>query len=206
MTRIIRADPEGTRPPRRRPRPESTRVLRASQIQTIKESEDLLRRARQQAEEILDRAGAEAEQIRQRAAAQGEAEAARILVAARDSARRQVDEATSGLTQLAVKIAEKLLGQELSLRPERVVDIVRQCLKRADQARRIMVRVNPEDIGQVEAALGRLERACEAEVLQVEPDAAVDRGGCIIETELGQLDGRLDSQLSAIRAGLGEDS
>jgi flagellar assembly protein FliH len=206
MTRIIRADPEGTRPPKRRPRPESTRVLRASQIQTIKEAEHLLRGARQEAKQILERAGVEAGQIKQRAVAQGNAAAARILVAARDSARRQVDDATRGLTQLAVKIAEKLLGQELSLRPERVVDIVRECLKKADQARRIVLRVNPDDLRRVEDALARLKRACEAEVLLVEPDAAIDRGGCIVETELSQLDGRLDSQLAAILAGLGQDS
>jgi flagellar assembly protein FliH len=203
MTRIIRAR-DGGSPPRRRSRPLRTRVLRAAQIDAIGEAEQALVEARAEAEAILQRARQEAEKARARAVEEGRAEVAAVVATARARAVKQLEEDRRSLTKLAVRIAEKLLNQELALQPERVVGIVEGCLRDAMSARRIEVRVNPADLAVVEAALPRLGTLTEAGQLVVQSDAQIRRGGCVLASELGEIDGRLEAQLDAILRALQE--
>lgn len=195
--RIIRQRDPGE-PPRRRPAPAATRILRPAQLEALTEAERLLARAREQAAGILEQARAEAEAVRQQAQEQGQARAGAALVAAREQAQRILQEARADLTRLAVAIAEKLLDEELALHPERVTRIVERCLAEAGAARRLVLRINPADRPTLDRELPRLRGLVEAEALQLEPDPTVRAGGCLLETELGQVDGRLETQLQAI--------
>jgi flagellar biosynthesis/type III secretory pathway protein FliH len=206
-TRIIRKprDPGSGR--RRRTAPEGTRVIRSTHLEALAEAEQIRSRAEQEARRVREQAIQEAAQIRRRALEESHAEAAALLVRARAQAGDTLEQSGGQLTRLAVAIAEKLLGEALRLEPERVERIVSRCLEHArDQAaRHIVLRVNPDDLGAVERALPRLGRRVEAELLKVEPDPGVTAGGCLVDTELGQLDGRLETQLRAILDALEQD-
>jgi flagellar biosynthesis/type III secretory pathway protein FliH len=199
--RIIRATKNDGAPTRRLV-PVRTRVLRAGHLEALSEAERILGRAREEAKAITERARAEAASLRLDAAREGQAEAGALLVAARQRAGQVVDEAREELTRLAVGIAGKLLGEELRLHPDRVALVVGQCLRQAGAARRVVIRVNPADAPAVEGAARALRELSEAEVLHVEPDAAVPVGGCVLDTEIGQLDGRLETQLKMIQRAL----
>jgi flagellar biosynthesis/type III secretory pathway protein FliH len=43
------------------------------------------------------------------------------------------------------------------------------------------------------------------EVVGVEVDPAVERGGVVVESDLGRVDARLDAQLEALRRALTEE-
>lgn len=206
-TRIIRAPRDRDAPPRRRPAPTGTRVLRASHLEALADAERVRSLAEREAREIRERAMGDAAEIRRRAAEESRAEAAALLVRAREHTGATLERAGEQLTRLAVAIAEKLLGEALRLDPARVEQIVAGCVQRvgAQGGRRIVLRVSPEDLAIVERALPRLGRLVEADQLQVQPDPAVGPGGCLVDSELGQLDGRLETQLQAILQALETD-
>lgn len=166
--------------------------------------------ARLEAERILKQAQAEAERIRTQAASEGRergmAAVTELLVAARTAAARAHDLAGVDLRRLAVAIAERILGCELTLRPEAVEDIATQALAAAGAATQITIRCHPDDLAALERGRPRLlERCARARAVHFRADDRVARGGCIVETELATIDARLATQLEAIERALRGD-
>ncbi len=103
------------------------------------------------------------------------------------------------LVRLAVTIAEKIIGRELELRPELVVEMVQEAMKRVRERERLRVSVNPRDLEQIRAAREDLLRAVDGvRKLDLIEDRRVDSGGCLIESENGTLDARISTQLAEI--------
>ncbi len=167
--------------------------------------------ARVEAERILRQAQSEADRLRAQAQAEGRergiAAVTELLVGARAQASRARAASAAELRTLAVKIAEKILGRELQLRPEAVVDIVAEALQAAGASQQVLVRCHPDDLAALERGRPRLvERLARAHAVQFKTDALIGRGGCVVETELATIDARLSTQLDAIERALrGED-
>jgi type III secretion protein L len=100
------------------------------------------------------------------------------------------------LRLLAVRIAEKIIGAELTLRPEIVDEICRRAVAEAGERHQTIVRVHPDDLALIDQAL-------RTRVTFVS-DASVSRGGCLVKTEAGVVDAQLDTQLRAIERALTE--
>lgn len=105
---------------------------------------------------------------------------------------------------LARRMAEKVVGRAVELSPEVMGDIAAQALAASrPRAGRLVLRVHPEDLAATEAARARWRERLPAEVeVQVVEDAAVGRSGCVVETPVGRLDARLDTQLDALERAL----
>jgi flagellar biosynthesis/type III secretory pathway protein FliH len=163
--------------------------------------------ARVEAERILAEAQREAERLRTQATTEGRerglAAVTELMVAARASAARSQRNVEGDLRTLAVRIAERILERELTLNPEAITDIVAAALRQAGAPRDIVLRVHPDDLKALERGRPRLvERAQRAQALQLRPDPGISRGGCIVESELGTVDARLNVQLEAIERAL----
>ena len=163
--------------------------------------------AQVEAERILAEAQREADRLRAQATTEGRerglAAVSELMVAARASAARAQRNVESDLRTLAVRIAERILDRELTLNPEAISDIVAAALRQAGAPRDIVLRVHPDDLKALERGRPRLvERAQRAQALQFRADPSVGRGGCIVESELGTVDARLNVQLEAIERAL----
>ena len=101
--------------------------------------------------------------------------------------------------QLSVAMAEKLIHAELTLRPELLTRRIRELLQLASDQPQMQIRMHPADIillNEMGAEIvHRVSRAGEATLV---PDESVSRGGCRIETQHGEIDGQIESQLSRI--------
>ncbi len=147
--------------------------------------------AQKRAEEILARAHTEAEDIRAKAYA--EAMAMRLL-ATTETARME-----AWVTDLACAVAASVLGREAEGGTAVVRDVTRRVLDRVRRAHTVRVSVAPEEAERVKTEIaGWLPEGMAPEVLEVVSDDAVSRGGVVLESELGRVDGRLDVQLAAI--------
>src|SRR5439155_14449195 len=108
-----------------------SRILKAGALPRVVVHEKIVD-ARLAAERILRQAQEEADRIRAQAAAEGRerglAAVTELLASARAQASRARVDAGPELRVLAVRIAEKILGRELALSAEAVVDITRQAL------------------------------------------------------------------------------
>jgi flagellar assembly protein FliH len=110
--------------------------------------------------------------------------------------------------RLSLEIARKIIKREVAIDEELILTLVRVALARvADQAL-ITVRVNPKDCHFIErhraAGLAGPESGAVSESVKLVEDPLIPRGGCIIETESGTIDARIEEQLREIEKGFFE--
>lgn len=93
----------------------------------------------------------------------------------------------------------RLLAREISLQESPVIPLLRQVLLRTSDRERIIVYLNPGDLDLVDRAkeaLGDVVRGTEH--LEFRGDDHVDRGSCLVETNLGVYDARFRTQLASL--------
>ncbi len=101
--------------------------------------------------------------------------------------------------ELALQLAEKVIGTVLELQPELVVEVVRGALRRLAEPRESVLLVNPDDVGAVGEAVEGLAIELGAP-LSVRAERRVPRGGCLVRSQAGEIDARIEEQLSRARA------
>jgi flagellar assembly protein FliH len=112
--------------------------------------------------------------------------------------RRQAE---ADLVHLAVAIARRILRRELSLDPEAIAGLVHAALQRLAGQEIARVRVHPELALAVRTALAEGQGVQAAEVVA---DARLEVGAVIFETERGNLDASVETQLAEIERGLAD--
>lgn len=115
---------------------------------------------------------------------------------------RQADDT---IVRLAAAIARRIVGEAVQLDAEVVLTTVRRSLEHTAAAQRVTLLVHPSDLQLVEQH-GADWRALspQARVLRVQADPRVGRGGCVVETESGQVSAELEEQLRTLQAALVE--
>lgn len=185
----------------------AARLVPSDRFEALTDAAQIRSAAQAEEKRLLAAARAEAERLRSEAVAEGRerglSAVTELLVAARADAARTRRESHAELRSLAVKIAEKLLGRTLSLDPSAVVDLAAEALQHAGEPRALRIRCHPDDLALLESGRPRLlDRVRSAGALRVEADEDIARGGCVIESELGIVDARLNVQLDAIERAL----
>jgi flagellar assembly protein FliH len=132
-------------------------------------------------------AQAEVEMAAPRAAVYAAAEA---VYAARDELAQAVE---LRCVELAIAVAERILGAAVELKPELVTEVVGGALRRAIARDRLVVDVNPEDVEVVRAWLAA--GGDEGDAIEVRAERRVARGGCVVRTGEGEIDAQLTEQL-----------
>ena len=186
----------------------SGHVVPAEVLDAKQQAAALLDAARAQAERIRADAEAAREEARRQGHADGQdaaaAEALAVLVAARADAAAAMEAAKPAALALASKMAAKIVGRAVDLAPAVLADIAGEAL-RASRARpgRVVLRVNPADHATLLGAKPELHaRLTAGAELELVPDAAVSRHGCIVETAAGRLDARLETQIAVLEKAL----
>jgi flagellar assembly protein FliH len=105
-------------------------------------------------------------------------------------------ELTDAAVRTAFQLAEAVVGRELSLRPDRAIEMARQVLRTLPTGPAI-VRANPDDMSLLEAAGPTLGNGAQQVTLVADP--AVGAGGCIVSSGATSVDARLSVALEAAR-------
>ena len=115
-----------------------------------------------------------------------------------DALEQQMAQAVA---QSAVLLARRVVRGELQTRPEHVAEVAQQAVNAVLlSARHIRVMVHPDDHALVAAGAAEALQARGARLL---PAAEIERGGCLIESDLGQIDARIESRWRQAAAVLG---
>lgn len=196
-------------------------VLQAFHFDDVGQS--YVSRVRSEASQIIAEARREAVQIKAKAAEEGRQAALQAVEASlRSRLDQQLKNALTALHQaaaaieqsrhawqqnwerhaveLAAAIAARLCRRELSKQPEITLAWVRESLELAAGNTQLTLRLNPQD----HATLGERITTIAKQVgslgtLQIVADAAIEPGGCRVETEFGSLDQQLEAQLARIK-------
>ena len=134
----------------------------------------------------------------------GLAQVSALLLAARAQAEQDLARAKDAAIVLARRMAERIVGRAVELSPELLGEIVAEALA-ASRARtgKVVLRVHPEDLATIEHERPRwLARVAAGVDVRVVADPAIGRHGCVVETAVGRLDARLDTQLDALERAL----
>lgn len=184
--------------------PSTSRIVRRDEVAAHDQAERIRTAAGETARRIVEEATRDAERIREEARREG-AEAARAEVA-RDLAHaarlrlEAVRRAQDEIIALGVALAKRVVGRVIRIEPSLVTEMAEELVRRFERARQVKVRVAPAD----EPAL--LAHWAERPEIAIEADPRLDRGDCIVETDLGTLDGRIDVRLEALERALGDES
>jgi flagellar assembly protein FliH len=101
---------------------------------------------------------------------------------------------------LALLLAEKVIGGALAVEPARVVEAVRGALRGIVERERITVLVHPEDLELVRDAMDGLRTTLGGiEHTEVQAERRVSRGGAIVRTPDGDVDARVETKLQRAR-------
>ncbi len=106
------------------------------------------------------------------------------------------------VVRLAVAIAKKIVHREVHADPEIILTMTRIALTRIGEKSMVTIHLNPADFKFVLDNKARLGTASELAGITLVEDGAVSRGGCLIDTEMGSIDARVDEQLREIEHGL----
>ncbi len=113
---------------------------------------------------------------------------------------RTVDAVESDAIELALELAEKILGGVLTARPDAVIEVVRGALRRTSDRRNVAVLVNPADLNTVRDALEELtSRGSGVELCDLQAEERVGVGGAIVRTTEGEVDASVRTQLERAR-------
>lgn len=122
-----------------------------------------------------------------------------LLAQVRAAAEERLARLERELAGLVGQMTAKVVARTIEADDAVVLDVVRSTLGRAAGAGRITVRVAEADDAVVRAAQAELLSALGGvEELAIVADDAVGRGGCVVETERGRFDARIETQLAAL--------
>ncbi len=103
----------------------------------------------------------------------------------------------------ATQLARQIVRSELSLRPELVQAVAREATESLLlSARHITLRVHPDDMDLVAQGAADVLAARGARLIS---DAAISRGGCLVESDIGVLDATLQARWNRAAAAMGNE-
>ena len=103
------------------------------------------------------------------------------------------------LVDMILLISRKVIKDEVVERKEVVLNNIREALRRIKDRDRVDIRVNFADLELTTAHKDELIKLMESlRKVNIYEDSRIDRGGCIIETDVGSIDARISTQLKEI--------
>jgi flagellar assembly protein FliH len=108
------------------------------------------------------------------------------------------------LADAAVSLARQVVRGELQANPQQVAVVAQEAIEALLlSARHVTVRVHPDD--QPLVAQGAAE-ILEARGARLVADAAVTRGGCLVESDIGIIDASIESRWRRAAAAVGSQA
>ncbi|MBS2032831.1 MAG: type III secretion system stator protein SctL [Deltaproteobacteria bacterium] len=185
-------------------------VMGAEEVEARGEAHGIVAQAEQRAAAIIAKAEQERAQVLAKAREEGRqlgyGEMTEILARAKIQAGELLKATEPEVVKLAMKAAERIIGAELATDEDTILRIVAKAIEQLRQSKELIIRANPDDVEILRREKRKLlEHIGRLKDIGFREDPAVQRGGCVIETEAGTVDAQLSTQLELLqRALLGE--
>lgn len=127
---------------------------------------------------------------------QRNAELLELLDTLSECKRREIDKFEDELIAIGFEAICKIIGQSMTDK-DVVTSLVREVISHAQDRMHMVLRVCPQHFDVIQQAKDMLSRGL-SNRLEIVADDHVKYGGCIIETDAGAIDGRLEKQLNSL--------
>ncbi len=173
------------------------KIIPAEEFSKIIAAEEVLLQAEEDAVEFKKQVAIEGEGEKEVAKAAGFEEGlkqwAEQLAYMEEELAKMRKETQKMIIPVALQAAKKIVGKEISLSEEIVVDIVANSLKSVAQHKKVTVYVNKADLDILEKHKEKLKQLFEnLEFLSIRPREDVTKASCVIETEVGIINARIE--------------
>ena len=179
-------------------------VMNAEVYDAKQQANQIIADAQRQAQEILARAEEERQQMleqgRQEGRELGKKDMTEAIAKAHQIRGELIKQAQPQVLDLALKIAEKILGRDLERDPALLAEMCATAIENVRTAKQMVLRVNPRNGAVLRERTPQLMQLIGRSVdLAIKDDPDVEAGGCVIQTEFGTIDAQLKTQLEMLR-------
>jgi len=103
------------------------------------------------------------------------------------------------VVELALAIARQVICREVEVDKEVVVCVAREALAKVEDPAEIKIKMNPADLQFInDAKIQFSELIGDIDNVTLEAGDNIQSGGCVIQTNLGEIDARIEKQLQAV--------
>lgn len=174
-----------------------TKIVPANSFSSLKEAEEVLEHVLQDAQQYRLRVAKETEALKEEAEKQGYEEGYKkwteTLVKLEEEIENVHNELKKLVIPVALKAAKKIVAKELEISETAIVDIVKTNLKAVSQHKKVTIYVNKNDLEALDKNKQKLKDMFESlESLSIRERNDISRGGCVIETEIGIINGQIE--------------
>lgn len=193
-------DPAADRTP---PRPRAA-VMSAETFDANQEAKGIVLEARQRAAEIVADAEAARDDVRAKARdeglQEGKAQATELLARAKLEHGQMLASSTREVLELALKVAEKILGADLERDPAVLAQMCASAVDTLRNAKALVIRVHPTTGAMIRDAESIFHGVLGKTVdITFRDDPEVELKGCIIQTGFGTIDAQLSTQIRMLK-------
>lgn len=116
------------------------------------------------------------------------------------------DSIQSEMHKLTLGIAKKVIGQFAEQHADLVLELTKKCVKMVSEQTRLTIYVSPLDVELLRSFRGEILAVAEGvKEIEIRERMGMQRGGVMIETNVGQIDARIEEQYKAIEHALRPD-
>ncbi len=109
------------------------------------------------------------------------------------------------LVELVIAVARKIIHTEISLNRDVVANVVKAAINALTASEHIVIKLNPEDLKFLKEKKGEVFNNIRGvKHCGIEEDSQICCGGCIIESDNGEVDARIDEGLKALDSAMRE--
>lgn len=102
------------------------------------------------------------------------------------------------LLELAFLFSEKIIKREIA-KESTIVETIRSSANKLAGAVKIVIKLNPQDYEFIKATNSNILSGESFSKIVFEKDDKIEAGGCIVESEIGNVDARVNSQFSELK-------
>ncbi len=180
-----------------------SKVIPAKEISTLQDAVEVLAHIKQDAEKYRLEVVKESEELKENAFKEGYEDGykqwAEHLVDFEEQLEAVRMEMQKLIIPIALKAAKKIVGREIELSEDVIVDIVASNLKAVAQHKKITIYVNKKEVDILEQNKPRLRELFEhLESLSIRAREDIDPGGCVIETEIGIINAQMEHRWNVL--------
>ena len=106
--------------------------------------------------------------------------------------------------ETAVELAQKIIQREI--KDQTIInENVRSAISKIIGANEVKLKLHPSDLEELNESSKNILNSSSFSRIKIEADDRIQKGGCLVETEIGNVDARIPTQLEELRKQLEEN-
>jgi flagellar assembly protein FliH len=131
----------------------------------------------------------------------------RLIEHLKQANHRLAEEARSTALEIGFQVAQRILEKEVTGDVAAMMSLVRSALRQSGDAKILRISLHPKDHDNITKSLEEGQfREIALTQIELVPDATMERGDVLVDTDFGQIDGRIETRLKEIKTVIDDSS